>query len=300
MVINNLQEHIPKNTRRTYGLAWNLFEEFCDLHGYVALPADSKTVVEFLIQQHGLGLSSSTLMLRLASINAYHVSRRHISPTKESQVRITLERLKQLPSNRKSNSKASLTLDLIRNMVGEIDTNTLRGKRDRAMLLYGFNAALRRSQIVAIDVEHIASSGRDHILHVAIPEPRKNLTIPIVAMKGSALCPVAAMENWIHSSGITSGPAFRRIFPDDNLGTTRLSDKTVFRLIKTLATRLCLDENDFGAQSLKTDFTFSAVDTSFQRKESKLLARNLRVDSLNKYEEKRDMFFEHAGENIEG
>jgi site-specific recombinase XerC len=33
-----------------------------------------------------------------------------------------------------------------------IDTSTLAGRRDRALLLLGFAAALRRSELVALDV----------------------------------------------------------------------------------------------------------------------------------------------------
>ncbi len=50
---------------------------------------------------------------------------------------------------------APLDLDPLQRLLEPIDTATLAGSRDRALLLLGLAAALRRSELVALDVEHL-------------------------------------------------------------------------------------------------------------------------------------------------
>jgi integrase len=50
---------------------------------------------------------------------------------------------------------AALTLPLLRQILATCDTSA-RGRRDRALLLFGFVGALRRSELVALRVEDVA------------------------------------------------------------------------------------------------------------------------------------------------
>jgi integrase len=50
---------------------------------------------------------------------------------------------------------AALTLPLLRLILATCDTSA-RGRRDRALLLFGFVGALRRSELVALRVEDVA------------------------------------------------------------------------------------------------------------------------------------------------
>jgi integrase len=50
---------------------------------------------------------------------------------------------------------AALSLDMLRQLLATCD-RTARGRRDRALLLFGFAGALRRSELVALQVEDVA------------------------------------------------------------------------------------------------------------------------------------------------
>ncbi len=50
---------------------------------------------------------------------------------------------------------APLELEPLARLIELIDTATLAGLRDRALLLLGFAAAMRRSELVALDVEDL-------------------------------------------------------------------------------------------------------------------------------------------------
>ncbi len=61
--------------------------------------------------------------------------------------------------------KAPATAKAIKAMVTRIP-DTLRGRRDRALLLTGFAAALRRSELVALDVEDLERTPDGVFVHI--------------------------------------------------------------------------------------------------------------------------------------
>src|SRR4029077_5797690 len=50
------------------------------------------------------------------------------------------------------NRKAAATVDIVSAMLATLPRDTLIGQRDRAIIALGFAAALRRSELVALDV----------------------------------------------------------------------------------------------------------------------------------------------------
>ena len=90
--------------------------------------------------------------------------------------------------------------------------DSLKGLRDRALLLLGFAGAFRRSELVALDVADLEET--DDGLKVTIRRSKTDQeghgeTIAIV--RGSAACPVKAVKAWLAASGISEGPLFRPV-----------------------------------------------------------------------------------------
>jgi integrase len=111
------------------------------------------------------------------------------------------------------NKKTALVLERLLPAIRAI-SETLPGLRDRALLLVGFAAALRPSEIAGLTLGH-ATRHADGI-ELFLPW-RKNdqdargtkLWLP----KGRTdLCPVKALEAWLDAAEITEGPLFRRIW----------------------------------------------------------------------------------------
>ena len=50
---------------------------------------------------------------------------------------------------------APLAADIVRAIVAELSAERMRDVRDRALVLLGFNGAIRRSELVALDVEDL-------------------------------------------------------------------------------------------------------------------------------------------------
>ena len=124
----------------------------------------------------------------------------------------------------------------------------LAGRRDVALFLTGFAGALRRSELVAIDAEHLRFT-------------RDGMTIAIARAKGDQegegarigiprglhplTCPVRAMEAWLKRSRIAYGAVFRRISAGGALDT-RLTTKGVWTILRKRAAQagLTVDESE--------------------------------------------------------
>ena len=127
----------------------------------------------------------------------------------------------------------------------------LRLLRDRAIIALGYTGALRRAELVALDVEDIqrmhagrpADQGADQAarptggrvaaqLHVRESKTDQTGVGDTVAL-GRA--PLTILDEWLTTANITSGAIFRRIFGATTLGP-RLSDEWVRRVVHDLAT----------------------------------------------------------------
>jgi integrase len=93
------------------------------------------------------------LRLRHAAIRYLHLLAGYSPPTAAAVVSTTLAGIKRA-HRRPLNKKTALVLDRLRAAVATIP-DTLPGLRDRALLLVGFAAALRPSEIARLTVEHV-------------------------------------------------------------------------------------------------------------------------------------------------
>ena len=71
-VADTLEAVLSDNTRRVYGVQWRLFNDWCDLVGLRALPAEPLTVVRYLADRAGSGASIATLRLAASAIAKAH------------------------------------------------------------------------------------------------------------------------------------------------------------------------------------------------------------------------------------
>jgi site-specific recombinase XerD len=135
----------------------------------------------------------------------------------------------------------------------------LKGLRDRALLLIGFAGALRRSELVALNIEDIeeAPDGmKITIRHSKTDQEGAGQTIGIPF--GKIACPVAALKEWITATGIGSGALFRSVNRHGKVGE-RLTDQSVSDIVKEHAERLRLDPKQFAGHSLRAGFLTSAA-----------------------------------------
>jgi site-specific recombinase XerD len=137
-------------TRRAYGSDFQIFEAWCQERGASALPATPEAVAAFLAYSAETGSRPSTLGRRVAAIRYAHKLAGHAVPTDDERVKATMRGIRRTVRTA-PRKKAPATADRIVAMAIAAD-DSLKGLRDRALLLVGFAGAFRRSELVALDL----------------------------------------------------------------------------------------------------------------------------------------------------
>ncbi|HEX4014593.1 MAG TPA: site-specific integrase [Candidatus Cybelea sp.] len=140
-------------TRRAYASDWRDFEGYCSKRGYAWLPATPQTLTVYLTDLADRA-KFATIKRRVAAISQTHKERGLESPTTHEIVRRVVRGIGRTIGAAQV-KKSAVTLDHLRAMLLEIRGDDLKAKRDRAILLLCFAAALRRSELAALTIEDL-------------------------------------------------------------------------------------------------------------------------------------------------
>jgi integrase len=225
-----------------YRSDWADFVQWCAARGEPALPASVETVVEY-VAALATRRTVSTVERRLAAIRDEHRDVNLPSPTDAPRVRVEVTRLRW-QARKSAGRTVPLETRALRAMLSALPRG-LVGIRDRALLLVGFGAGLRPSELVALDVSDLVVV--DAGLSVALLRGR----VVVPSDDADGLSAPRAWQKWVASAGLTGGPAFRAVDRDGRLGLTRLSEKSITRIVRGAAERAGLDEQRYSALSLR-------------------------------------------------
>ncbi|HHC74249.1 MAG TPA: site-specific integrase, partial [Thiothrix sp.] len=198
--------------------------------------------------------------------------------------------------------KALLADDLMR-LVDQIDINTLRGARDKAMLLLGFAGGFRRSEVVNLCYHDLTFI--DHHLHIRLrksktDQEQRGLDKPIFGEINSIYCPVQAVKHWLSQSGIKSGHIFRRISKADRINLYKnqaLSSVAYVNQLKHYAEQAGLDSSALAGHSLRSGFvTSAAMNGQDVLQIADITKQDIRT--VQRYMRKAQQFEQHAGEGL--
>ncbi len=206
-------------TRAAYARAWAHFAAWCRDNGADpgALPNTPALVAAYLAAlaaTHG----ASALRSRVAAIACHHRQRGVAFAPTHSVIRETLGAIRGRHP-RPVRPAAALASPEVKRLLAACPGD-LAGLRDQALLLVGFAGAFRRSELVAIDREHLRFAASGVTIHV--PRGKRGqegegagVTLPRLrdASTGvvSDTCPVRALEAWLARAQLRRGPVFRGV-----------------------------------------------------------------------------------------
>ncbi|ACM39548.1 MULTISPECIES: site-specific integrase [Rhizobium/Agrobacterium group] len=298
------------NTRKAYASDWKHFAAWCRRSNLAPLPPHPQTVGLYItacasghVERSGKPNSVSTIERRLSSLSWNYAQRGGQKlDRRDRHIATVMAGIRNSHARPPVQKEAVMAEDIIA-MVETLDRGSLRGLRDRAMLLIGFAGGLRRSEIVDLDLKpDQTEDGRGwiEILDKGMLVTLRGKTgwreVEIGRGSSDATCPVTAVEMWIKFAKLAHGPLFRRVTGQGKaVGPERLNDKEVARLVKRAAmaagVRGDLSEIErafkFSGHSLRAGLASSAeVDERYVQKQ----LGHSSAEMTRRYQRRRDRF----------
>lgn len=284
-LINN---SMAANTRRCYRH---------DLAEYAAagnnIPSTPEALANYLSGAVGR-YSVATLQRRLAAISKAHQALGVENPAQSELVRSTMKGIRRTLGTAQRQARALLRDDLF--IVLDGLGSAPKDVRDRALLLLGFTTAMRRSELVALDVGDIQHIDRGLLVTVRRSKTdQEGVGRKIAVPSGRTRhCPVAALKEWLDKARIAHGAIFRRMNKAGHVLQERLSGEAVSQIVKLRLTSAGYDPTQFSGHSLRAGFATSAARAGASSWKIQQVTGHRSTASLSRYIRDVDLFDDAA------
>jgi len=293
-----------KNTNRVYATGIAEFESWLERNNY---SVSVSAVKAFLSDLSNAGAKTSTVKARRAAIASKYDLARDKSITAHIQGIIN-ERAEASDTGddraheaNRSRSKEHVKLEDLRRMC-ELSPAGLKAMRDRALLLYTFWTASRRSEAVVLRVSDIEWKREGAIITVRHSKTNrtgeeKQKSIPLIDDK--CLCPVTAIKTWLAAAKITDGFVFRKMSKHGTapVENEHVDAQIVKLIVKENCERIGLDPQLFSAHSLRSGLVTAAGELGIDRKNVKNLTHHKSDVMLDHYDKRGAIETMHAVRN---
>lgn len=306
-----------ENTRRAYRADWAHFMDWCAKFGAQSLPADPRLVARYLTAHAGPGedqLKVSTLRRRLSAIQHFHREAGQDFDTRHRELRDVWSGIRRTYGTQPT-VKAPTVTEELRALLEPLGTERLIDLRDRALLLIGFAGCYRRSELVGLDVAHVARHRDGLVLTTARSKTdqegagtEKGIPFGVHA----ETCPVSALTRWLDVADITEGPLFREVTRHGRVMPRRLSDRAVALVVKRAvaeARRVALTRGQWGlaesldprryaGHSLRAGFITSAAAAGVPTHDIMRQSDHKREETLRRYIRHATVFRQNAAAKV--
>ena len=124
-----------------------------------------------------------------------------------------------------------LTAEQGRNLLTRVDTDELRGKRDRAMLATLLGCGLRRAELVKLKIEDLDQREEHWVIVNLVGKGGHVRTVPMPQWVKNAI------DQWVASAGIVSGPIFRQVNKASRILGNGVTPKVVWSVVRKAAAK---------------------------------------------------------------
>ena len=250
-LLNQTMERIngayAPSTIRAYSANFIMFIKYCESVDACALPTLPETIAAFIEKLTLDQYHSSTIRQIIVSIATLHTLNNYPNPATHSEVKIALRRMHR-KIGRFSQQAHGITKDLLDEMLAVTD-DSMRGIRDRALLLVAYDTMCRRSELVHLEVRDI---------DFQFPDRKSGTQSTIILIKQSksdqesngrwlkvSMEAARALKIWLSCADIKTGNIFRGVDRGCNI-TDALTSGQICRIYKRIAT-----EAEFGDDFVK-------------------------------------------------
>lgn len=280
------------NTRQAYQRALKQF-----VLGGGHLPTSPQQIILYL-ETHLHRYSLSSLRQLIAALSDWHQRHKFLDPVTDD-VRRALRAAGRQRRHQPLRKAEPLTFTLIKQLVDATrqDASTPAALRDSCLILMGYAAALRRSELAALRHQDLRFDQQRLILHLPFSKTDQQGHGRVVAVPRieSQYCPVAACEAWLANSMENTGgqqPLFYALRhshqakgnPDLINGLPPLSVSSVNRILKKRAREAGIEDiSHISGHSLRRGFATDAVNRGVPLTDVAQAGRWQKLDTLKEY-----------------
>ncbi len=253
-------------TKRAYRGDWEKFTRWAAEQKIDALPATGSTVANYITHLAESGRAASTISRALTSISQAHKTLDLASPTSSPEVANVYKGIKRTKGVAQRRAKPLVIAELKR-LCDRMKPSFL-GQRDKALILIGWAGALRRSELVALNLEDIDFVDEGLTMSISSSKTDQEgagykLGIPFAGDK--RYCPVRKLKHWIELARIKGGPLFIALgtpgkkFHADVPEPRRLAASAVNAIIKRRLKHAGMNCAGYSGHSLRAGFITTAA-----------------------------------------
>lgn len=275
-------------TTRAYAADWRRWEAHCErigaapegaaghLRGYLAMRADE-------------GAAVATIARAASGIRAGYKERGWPAP--EGAIEAAVQGIKNdRAGERPDQARPLLACDMRAIFRAFPERRGLADRRDAALLALGWQAALRRSEIVALDWRDFAEFPAAAIWLRRTKGERTGaaVSIPVIGADEAAACPIRTLRALARAYARVDGdwrarPIFRRLTPRGGLAPKRLSAQSVTLIVRRRARAAGLDVDGVSAHSLRAGMLTAAALSGASTHRLKVHSRHKQTATLDTY-----------------
>ena len=306
----------PPNTRRAYEGDWKRFEGWCALWGHRALPAAPQTVILYITwladpERPGGSQKPATIERAMAALSHYHKVRGYVTPRQSVHVQQHIRKVKNALKVTPEQAPPLLVRHLEK-IIARMPATDPIAVRDKALLLIGWAAALRRSEIAALDQRHAVFTPEGiqiTIAHAKTDQEGHGELIPIEPASNPDLCPVAALRAWLATGELggaadstqLSDPLFPRTY-FGGLTPDRIPDWEINEVVKTWARKAGITPDqvgvEFSGHSLRAGFITEAARAGRAEWQIMSHSRHKSYESFRGYIRRANLFQDNPGRGL--
>ncbi|MCF6777986.1 tyrosine-type recombinase/integrase [Thiotrichales bacterium 19X7-9] len=252
------------NTIKRYQIAYKIYHSYCGELNVDPIPAQPEVLYTFFSFMHRQKYALTTIFITKSAIEYFHKQANFAAATNHPRIEILLEGIRR---DLASQSKASMPVlyEEIRLIIDAITNKSLVDYRDKALILLGFAAGFRPSELVSLHLSDLnfVSNGVEILLQQSkVDKYKKGHTIAIpYNIKNPPYCPITAIKEWITNAAINDGALFRGFYKGyKKIRNTPLTYRGYFDVFKQRTLNAGLMVDMITPHGLRSGFNTSAAD----------------------------------------
>lgn len=257
--IKNYAKHaFAKNTLINYKSDWKNFVTWANHHNINPKTIDTKILIAYITTLAENNYKASSIQRKISGITKY-CETKNITTINlhDKDFKIVWQGIRRKLGLAKHGKDPILLKDL-ESIIQTIRATTPHNIRDKALLVFGWFSAMRRSEIVALTWDDISFIKEGILITIRKSKTDKfSEGQKIAILKRKDICPIKILKEWKKINHYDA--VFCSITKDHKITGKKLSGIDVARIVKKWAAKIDLDTTKVAGHSLRRGFVTTAV-----------------------------------------